>query len=55
MIIKLQSSTYFLLFEQELKKAILEDLVYLGKASGLHSFEQVDTQLYLALRSNLLK
>lgn len=28
---------------QELKKAILEDLVRLGKASGLHSFEQVST------------
>lgn len=27
--------------EQELKKAILEDLVRLGKANGLHSFEQV--------------
>lgn len=27
--------------QQEVKKAILEDLVRLGKASGLHSFEQV--------------
>lgn len=27
--------------KQELKKAILEDLVCLGKASCLHSFEQV--------------
>lgn len=27
--------------QQELKKAILEDLVCLGKANGLHSFEQV--------------
>lgn len=27
--------------QQELKKVILEDLVRLGKASGLHSFEQV--------------
>ena len=26
-----------------LKKAILEDMVRLGKASGLHSFEQVGT------------
>lgn len=27
--------------QQEVKKAILDDLVRLGKASGLHSFEQV--------------
>lgn len=27
---------------QELKKAILEDMVRLGKQSGLHSFEQVN-------------
>jgi hypothetical protein len=26
---------------QELKKAILDDMVMLGKESGLHSFEQV--------------
>lgn len=26
---------------KELKKAILDDLVCLGKAGGLHSFEQV--------------
>lgn len=26
---------------QELKKAILDDMVMLGKQSGLHSFEQV--------------
>lgn len=32
----------FFFHHQELKKAILEDLVRLGKASGLHSFEQVD-------------
>uniref|UniRef100_A0A4W6E360 long-chain-fatty-acid--CoA ligase n=1 Tax=Lates calcarifer TaxID=8187 RepID=A0A4W6E360_LATCA len=31
----------------ELKKAILEDLVRLGKASGLHSFEQVSRQKYV--------
>lgn len=35
------------LCQQELKKAILEDLVRLGKASGLHSFEQVGRQIYV--------
>lgn len=33
------------LYQQELKKAILEDLVSLGRASGLHSFEQVNKEL----------
>ncbi|XP_010638087.1 long-chain-fatty-acid--CoA ligase 6 isoform X10 [Fukomys damarensis] len=33
---------------KDLKKAILEDLVRLGKESGLHSFEQVVTFLCLA-------
>lgn len=36
----------FFSHQQELKKAILEDLVRLGKASGLHSFEQVGRQFY---------
>lgn len=31
--------------QQELKKAILEDLVRLGKANGLHSFEQVGRRM----------
>lgn len=37
----------FFFCQQELKKAILEDLVRLGKASGLHSFEQVSRQKYV--------
>ncbi len=43
MLTILKNSTEDNLFfcQQELKKAILEDLVRLGKASGLHSFEQV--------------
>lgn len=37
----------FVFCQQELKKAILEDLVRLGKASGLHSFEQVRRRVYV--------
>lgn len=42
---------------QELKKAILEDMLRLGKESGLHSFEQVTvtfsilvTALYVGMK-----
>lgn len=39
-MLKILKITLFF-YQQELKKAVLEDLVRLGKASGLHSFEQV--------------
>lgn len=47
-MLKMTNITFFF-YQQELKKAIIDDLVRLGKASGLHSFEQVGRQLYVCL------